>query len=47
MNNLIKWIGFEDCEVKSVLHNNKGNNGYEQDNQTSTLFRGSCRYIKS
>jgi hypothetical protein len=41
LNDLIEWLGFEDCKYDSLLHSNK--NGYGIDRQR--MFLGeNCRY---
>jgi len=47
LNNLIEWIGFKGCGLDHILHNNKGSDGYMQDNRTDTLLKASCRYPHS
>lgn len=43
LNNVVRWLGFQDCRFKSILHEN--NERYGGDNSTDPDVGARCRYI--
>ena len=42
LNNVVRWLGFQDCRFKSILHENSEN--YEGGNSTDPGVGAHCRY---
>jgi len=46
LNDVVSWLGFQNCTFHAVVHENTGSSGFGRDHTTDSNLGNQCRYIR-